>query len=259
MDIALEKKPPLPPLARRLRHVHDITDRFSMTNTYVIDDGRLVIVDPGSLLNVRLTLQYLERFLHRSPTDIDLIVLTHLHPDHTSGVEALRQVCHAPVAASAIAHYLVQKWRGEDLQLEAKRASYINHLFAQALTQRSMPGIMHHLDLFSPGYLRQVQMVDLWLDDVNGLPGHPEWRIISSTGHTPESLCLYNPFSYELICGDTVMTIEGGSTVMRNGTNPHRLEETLTMLRNLTVYYLYPGHGRPILSLKALSNTHVEW
>lgn len=259
MDTTLEKQPPPPPLAQKPRHVHDITDRFSMANTYLIDDGRLIVVDPGSVLNVRLTLDYLQRYLHRSPADIDLIVLTHLHPDHTAGVEALRQVCHAPVAASVVAHYLAQKRQGREPRLDGPQAATMNNLLGQAMNQSSRPGILHHLDLGSPNYERQVRMVDLWLEDVSGLPNHPNWRVIASPGHTPESLCIYNPFSRELLCGDTVVTVEGGSILVRGGTNRSQLEQTLSVLRTLKVYYLYPGHGRPILSHKALTNAHVEW
>lgn len=230
-----------------------------MTNTYVIDDGPLIVVDPGSALNVRLTLDYLQRFLHRSPADIDLIVLTYLHTDHIAGVEALRQSCRAPVAASIIARYLVQKWRGEELQLEEKRAASVDALLGQILNQRARPGFLQHPDFFSSNYERQTQMIDLWLEDVAGLPNHPAWRVIASPGHTPESLCLYNPFSYELLCGDTIATVEGGAVLARGGANRRQLEETLRILRSLKVYYLYPGHGRPILSSKALTSVRVEW
>jgi hydroxyacylglutathione hydrolase len=259
LDTTLEKQSPVPLLAQRPRHVHDITDRFSMTNTYLIDDGHLVVVDPGSALNVRLTLDYLQRYLQRSPADIDLIVLTHLHPDHTAGVEVLRQICHAPVAASTIARYLTQKWRGEALHLAEPQASLVNNLLTQALHQRSRPGILHRLDLLSPVYERQVHLVDLWLENLASLPNHPNWSVIASPGHTPESLCLYNACSYELLCGDTVVTVEGGSMLVRGGTSRAQLEETLTTLRSLRVYYLYPGHGRPILSHNALRNVRVEW
>src|SRR6266571_7375524 len=95
---------PTPPL----RQVHTITDRFSMANTYLINDERIVVVDPGSELNVRLALHYLTQFLSRTPTDIDLIVLTHLHPDHTAGVNFLRRICSTPVAASAAARQFAE-------------------------------------------------------------------------------------------------------------------------------------------------------
>ncbi|HEY0756210.1 MAG TPA: MBL fold metallo-hydrolase [Ktedonobacteraceae bacterium] len=259
MDAIVEKQASLPPLVQRPRHVHNITDRFSMTNTYVIDDGRLIVVDPGSMLNVRLTLDYLEHFLGRSPADIDLIVLTQLHPDYTSGVEALRQVSHAPIAASILARYLIQKWHGEDLQLDEQKSARVNYLFNLILGQHNRPGILYHLDLFHPNYERQARMIDFWLEDSAGLPAHLDWRIIASPGRTPESMCLYNPFSYELLCGDTIVTVEGGAALVRGSINRGHLEATLDVLRSLQVYYLYPGHGRPVLSLTALRDAHVEW
>ena len=67
-------------------------------------------------------------------------------------------------------------------------------------------------------------MVDIWLEDVAGLPNHLNWRVIASPGHTPESLCLYNPFSYELICGDTVVTLEGGATLVHGSAHQRTLE-----------------------------------
>jgi hydroxyacylglutathione hydrolase len=91
MDTAIESKQPPQPVAQRPRHVHTITDRFSMANTYLIDDGRLVVVDPGSEQHVQQLLVYLRDFLRRDPADIDLIVLTLLHPDHTAGVNMLRR------------------------------------------------------------------------------------------------------------------------------------------------------------------------
>jgi hydroxyacylglutathione hydrolase len=258
LDTTLQENLALSPLAQRPRHVHDITDRFSMTNTYLIDDGRLIVVDPGSVINVYLMLQYLKRFLHRSPSDIDLIVLTHLHPDHTAGVETLRKLCHAPVAASVVARYLVQRWKGEELDIEEAKAASMYNLLEQMLNRRSVSESMHHVDLFTANYERQVGLVDLWLEDVAGLPGHPAWRVIASPGLTPEGLCLYNPFSYELLCGDIIITVEGRASLLRSGANRRSLEETLETLHSLKVRYVYPGHGRPILADQALKNLTGE-
>lgn len=259
MDTTLEKNPALSPLSQKPRHVHEVTDRFSLANTYVIDDGGLIVVDPGSALNTRQTLGYMQRFLGRTPMDIDLIVLTHLQPDHTGGVEELRQACHAPVAASIIAQHLVRRWHGEDLPVTGAQQSNLNHLLAQALHASRKSNLMHSLDLGSPHYERQVQLVDLWLDDVVGLPKHPDWRVIASPGYTPESLCLYNPFSYELLSGDTIATLEGGSILVRSGTNRRQLAETLRILRTLQVHYLYPAHGRPMLSQQVLANAYLTY
>jgi glyoxylase-like metal-dependent hydrolase (beta-lactamase superfamily II) len=231
------------------RLVHTITDRFSMANTYIINAERMIVVDPGNDLNVRQLQRYLSVFLQRPLSHIDLVVLTHLHPDHTAGVEALRRVCSAPVAASAIIKDLVQ----------AEHESRKSHSSLSQLKGQFRSGPLQHLDLFPPNYIQQMKLIDIWLNDVEGLPGHPDWRVIASPGHTPESLCLYNPFSKELLCGDTVITVQWGAPLLRGGTNRRQLEETLRLLRKLHIHYLYPGHGRPILGLHPLNNLEVEW
>jgi len=258
LDTATEMRQQQPPLAPQARQVHTITDRFSMANTYLVNDERCIVIDPGSVLNTQLTLNYLKQFLHRAPGDIDLIVLTYLHPDHTAGVESLRQACNAPVAASIIARQLVQSWEDGGRQ-ESRGIPGMSHFVGHVLNQHHIPGALHHPDLLIPRYKQQVQKVDIWLEDVAGLPNHPNWRVIASPGHTPDSLCLYNPFSYELVCGDMVISLEGGATLVRGSVNRHSLERTIQTMRSLNVLYLYPGHGRPILSKQAIANIEVDW
>jgi hydroxyacylglutathione hydrolase len=250
LDTAIESEAPLQPVAQPPPHVHIITDRFSMANTYLINDERLVVVDPGSTLNVQLAFSYMQRFLQRKPEDIDLIVLTHLHPDHTDGAGALRSATGAPIAASNAVRHIAGKIASGDTP---GVSPFVGQMFSQA----RLPGALHYLDLFAPAYERQAQLVDIWLEDVTGLPNHLDWRVIASPGHTPDSLCLYNPFSYELLCGDSLITLDGGMALVRGGTNRPKLQQTMQTLQNLKVYYLYPGHGRPILSMRALA--HVEW
>lgn len=262
MDTAIESKQQPLPVAQRPRHVHTITDRFSMANTYLIDDERLIVVDPGSELHVQQLLIYLRDFLRRDPSQIDLVVLTHLHPDHTGGMRSLRRVSKAPVAASIMAKWLVEPGvddgRREEGNLAETAANggmspFVGHMYSQV----RLPGLLHHLDYFPPYYQRQAQLVNIWLEDVHSLPGHPDWHVIASPGHTPESLCLYNPFSYELICGDTLITLDGGTILVRGGTHRRKLQQTLQILQDLQVHYLYPGHGRPILALRPL--LRIEW
>ncbi len=257
MDTATEIRQQQPSFAQQARQVHTITDRFSRANTYLVNDEWCIVINPGSVISTQLTLNYLKRFLHRTPGDIDLIVLTHLHPDHTAGVDSLRQACNAPVAASILAQQLVQSWKDSGRQ-ESWSIPGMSHFFGNVLSQHPLPGALHHLDIYNSRYEQQVQMVDIWLQDVAGLPNHPNWRVIASPGHTPESLCLYNPFSYELICGDIIFTLEGRAALVQEGTNRHNLDVTLQTLRSLSVLYLYPGHGRPILSKQAIANIQVE-
>ena len=258
MDIATEIKRQQPLIVQQARHVHTITDRFARTNTYLVnDEERCFVIDPGSLLNTELTLHYLQQFLRRTTEDIDLIVLTHLHPDHTAGVEALRKATGAPVAASIMAQQLVQSWHADNRQYAWGKMG-LNQFVGHISNQHAYQGISYHQDLLSPHYEQQVQMVDTWLDDVAGIPNHRNWRVIASPGHSAESLCLYNPFSFELVCGDTLITLESGTAFVNGRSNQRILETTLQTLRSLNVFYLYPGHGRPILSSQAIKNIRTD-
>lgn len=224
------------------RRVHIITDRFSMTNTYLIDDGdRLIVVDPESTLNVRQLCFYLKHILRRELSDIDLIVLTHLNHGHMVGVETLRYLCKAPIAAFAIIN-------STQIKKPNKLPAY------NPWSHSILPGV---LKFWRPIYERQAHYIDTWLDDVQGLPGHPDWRVIASPGHTPESICLYNPFTYELLCGKIIISAQGIATLAA-GTNRRQQETTLKLLRSLRVHYLYPGHGRAIPGIRPFRNLHIE-
>lgn len=244
MKFATANQSSYSPTPLQPRRVHTITDRFAMTNTYIIDDERLVVVDPSSERIVRLLCDYIQHFMHRAIDDIDLIILTHLHADYTRGTEKLHLLCHAPVAAAASKR---QVMAGE------KILPKFGHFAGQVFS-----GALGHRDFLLPAATQQMKLVDIWLNDVEGLPGHMDWRVIVSPGHTPESLCLYHPFSEELLCGDTLVALEGGTLLWRSGTSRHQREETLHILRSLNIRYLYPGHGRPVLSPQPLSNVEFE-
>jgi hydroxyacylglutathione hydrolase len=219
-----------------------------MINTYLVNEERLFVINPGYEGNVRLLCWYVQHILHRPIHDIDLIVLTHWHPDQRTAVETLRKVCQAPIAASAGVQQLLAEQR------TPKNISSLSHM-----TKKLLPGALQRLDRFQPDYEHQARQITIWLHDIEGLPGHLDWRVITSPSHAPESLCLYNPFTRELLCGDTVFTMRRGAPVVRSSTNPVQLEETLRTLRSLPVSYLYLGHGRAILSHHPFANLDVEW
>ncbi|WP_052890780.1 MBL fold metallo-hydrolase [Thermogemmatispora carboxidivorans] len=236
--------------AQKLRQVHTITDRFGMLNTYLIDDGGLVVVDPRSSLNGQLILYYIERFLQRSPTDIDLIVLTSLETNQSGGIETLRQRCRAPVAA---------------LSKTRSRASSTGEPGRGGAGPHSrMPSSFRTSELFSLDALfvlttPHLRQVSIWLQDVGGLPRHEDWRVIATSGAAHGYFCLYNPFSWELIGGAAISTTEGGQPILHASSDLRGQQETLRVLRDLQIYYLYPGQGKPLLARNAAAQIRLDW
>ena len=117
-----------------------------------------------------------------------------------------------------------------------------------------MPESPQQLELFPRQYKALCARVDYWLLDEEGLPGHPYWKVLATPGHMPESLCLYNTLSGELLCGEALTTAQQSASRARSMRDTHALHLALARLRRLPVRFLFPGHGRPLLAASALAH-----
>ena len=204
------------------RLVHTITDRFSMANTYLICEPRLVVVNPRSSLNVHLLYDYMKNILHRPMSDIDLVVLTFLHSDYTSGLSVIRQLCPAPIAAPA-------------------------SLYRQFQYNQASPSALQH------------SSINCWLEDGKLLPDHPDWRISAYPEGILDNLFLYNASTRELICGGSITVFEGNPVLRyERDMGRRQLEHVLRLAQNFDVSYLYPARGRQLLRASPFAQVHID-
>ena len=143
--------------------------------------------------------------------EIDTIVLTHCHFDHTARIKEIAFMCKAKVAIHKNdAGGLVDDTRSLSMNFGARS-----------------PGIAPDI-ILSEG------------DSIG------ELTVIHTPGHTPGSICLFSERDRVLISGDTVFSdgcfgrhdFPGGSRI--------ELAQSLNRLSLLDVQGLYPGHGEPV-------------
>jgi hydroxyacylglutathione hydrolase len=185
--------------------VTNVNGVFYDSNAYLIDAKRKTLVDAG-IDGTRL--------LGRIGNDLDLIVLTHCHYDHVAAVPELVAATGAKVAMHE-----------DDLAcLKSDRISA-----ASAFGKRSP---VFKVDIV----LHDGDIVDL---------GDVKLKVISTPGHTPGSICLYDEAAGAMFTGDTVF--EGGSFGRTDiGGNPEHMISSLEALAKIDVSTLYPGHGNPV-------------
>ena len=143
--------------------------------------------------------------------EIDTIILTHCHFDHTARVKEIASMCKAKVAI----HKNDARGLIDDIQ-----------------------SLSMHFGARSPGIAPDIVLAE---GDIIG-----ELTVLHTPGHTPGSICLFSERDLVLISGDTVFSdgcfgrhdFPGGSRM--------ELARSLNRLSLLDVEGLYPGHGEPV-------------
>ncbi len=208
--------------------VYRLEDRF--VNLYVLDVGKIVLVDTGTRRAEPLIRQGLKE-IGKEVEDIAVLLLTHHHVDHigTAGVwkrESRAQVdlhrLDAPVAA----------------RRERRRAHG---------TRTSMKLVAAFMGFFSP-FLRVPPLeADRILEggetlDVLGWPV----EVIRAPGHTLGSCAFYARQADILFAGDAVNGRRGQPEPPIVAEDTAAAFETYRKLTDLRVGVLLPGHGSPV-------------
>ena len=175
-------------------------------NTYFINTGKKILVDPGHYPLFDHVRDGLSR-LSLSPQDIDLVIITHGHPDHMEAIKLFTNISTLIAMPSA-------EW-----DFIKKTASHYGEVLG--------------ISDFEP---------DILLQEGNLHAGDIEFQVIHTPGHSPGSICLYWQEKNVLFTGDAVFNQGIGRTDLPGG-NGEKLKESIKKISLLDVEYLLSGHG----------------
>jgi hydroxyacylglutathione hydrolase len=177
-------------------------------NTYVITGSPSIIIDPGNAEYLELKAGGLRQD-GISPSDIGIIVNTHLHIDHCNANQAFKELSGAKIAL-----HPVQKENYRFVVIDGTRL-----LGAEPFE-------------FTEDYL---------LENNRLVAGSMEIELIPSSGHSPDCVCFYLRKDKVLICGDVLFEMNTGRVDLPGG-NAEALKTSINSLAKLDIEYLLPGH-----------------
>jgi glyoxylase-like metal-dependent hydrolase (beta-lactamase superfamily II) len=178
-------------------------------NTYLLQGGKNVLVDPGHFHLLGHVRDELSR-LSLSVKDLDLALFTHGHPDHLEGIRI---------------------FSGTDT-LTAVSAREMKFIHEAALHYGEIVGVTD-------------AEPDILLHEGELKAGSLSLEVIHTPGHSPGSICLYWPFQKALFTGD-LLFYQGVGRVDLPGGNGEELKESIRKIAELDIEHLLPGHGEPI-------------
>ncbi|MFO8011182.1 MAG: MBL fold metallo-hydrolase [Dehalococcoidia bacterium] len=176
-------------------------------NTYVIRDDITVLIDPG----LDHYLPMLTEALNKEgidPESIDMIVNTHLHLDHYWATESLKRLTDARIML-------------HPLQKESYNTTVI--------------------DVTKVFGMDPVHIHEDGLLDSNLNTGNLDFQILSTPGHSPDSITFYCEDKGIIICGDVVFAGNTGRVDFPGGSGK-QLKESINALSKLNAEHLLPGH-----------------
>ena len=196
----------------------------SWSRVYLIEDEALALIDSGLPWSVRRVLDYITS-IGRRLEELQLILTTHSHPDHTTGARSISRRTGSVVAAH---------------RLDTRTVS-------GGQTTLSFMGALHSLPLPFPFLARTP--VQRLVTDGEVLPLLGGLRVIHTPGHTPGSVCYLAETRGVLFSGDTAFS--DGKRVSRSvpftGYNGPHYRESLQRLARLEFDTLCGGHGSPLV------------
>ena len=210
-------------------------------NWYVVEeDGRLTLIDAGFPGHYSIFRDGLDQ-MGRSPKDVEAIILTHAHADHTGFANRLQLETGAPIMLHhdelpGFVRPLNLPWYG---LLTRSWKSHIRLMLLHATLQ----GVFR-----SPSKSKTFPFRD---GDRLKVPGRPE--VIHIPGHTPGEVAFYLPRQQVLVSGDTLVTLDLMSGRDGGPQLPHKLlndndvlaRKSLDRMRELGRVKILPGHGEP--------------
>ncbi|CPR09512.1 Zn-dependent hydrolase [Mycobacterium bohemicum DSM 44277] len=215
-------------------------------NCYVVrgDDG-LVVVDAGLPRAVRDVTPVLERL----GGTLHAVVATHGHSDHVGGAAELAARHRAPIWLPAVTLTYLDGLKPRT-PTPAKAARIWPTMVDQPFDRMGLTGLLTGARL--AGYGTPAGM--RWrgasprggLDDGHPLPGAPDWTVINASGHTDDSIALWNSTTRTLLSGDAVLTTRGKVWHTPEIVDAASAAVTRDRLEELPVAHLLPGHGRPV-------------
>lgn len=198
------------------------------SNIYLVDDGGLAMVDGGFPMDLPALLLGLKS-LGAGPRDVDLVIATHYHGDHTGTMARLQR-------------------EGAEVAMHPEDALFASGERPQETCDIALHKLLFYTALW-PLFRYRHFLADRALRDGDELDLLGGMVALHTPGHSPGSLCLYAERRGLLLSGDLVRNEKG----VMEGPPPHFTPDTdsarasLRKVRELDFDMLLPGHGDVVL------------
>ncbi len=221
-------------------------------NAYLVPEaeGAYTLIDPGLRTEegIRVWLEVMEE-LGIPFRDIKRVLLTHYHPDHYGLAGWFQEQSGAEVFLTAQGEKLARALWDEPLTPLSQQllAVFVRSGFPAA----DVEAMKEHMASFLPQVSPAPRITPLRTDEPFLLAGR-RFEVIETPGHAVGHVCLYEPETRVMFCGDHVLPQITPNVSFIPGFEPNPLKaflHSLEKMAGLEPIIAYPGHRDPFSGL----------
>lgn len=197
----------------------------------------LLLLDGCCRADIDMLKHTITQKLARPLTDLKLLVVTHMHPDHAGAAHKLRELTGCKIASANTSKHWYRGVGGRLLHLtDLLLASWVAGRLGKA---RKNLWYSPHL---YPDYA---------LKDGEVLPGFAEWRVITTPGHTDRDISLLHQPSNRMYVADLIVKVKNRFIPPFPVFHPNQYKASLHKVMAMQLDALWLAHsGEVNLSVK---------
>ncbi|WP_201589947.1 MBL fold metallo-hydrolase [Psychrobacter fozii] len=163
-------------------------------STYLaVYPDKIMLLDGACRPDVPMVLEYIKTTLQRPITDLKVVVVTHMHPDHAGGAHKFREQTGCLIVSADKDTQWYSRIAGRTMHLvDMNLAHYV------ARRQGRSPK-----NLYYPAHLK----ADITVGEGDCVPGFEEWQVLETPGHTDRDLSLFHMPSRQVYTADLIIKL----------------------------------------------------
>ncbi|WP_201557410.1 MBL fold metallo-hydrolase [Psychrobacter sp. 72-O-c] len=203
-------------------------------STYLaVYPNKILLLDGCCRPDVKIVLDYIQTTLQRPVSDLKVVIVTHMHPDHAGGANRLRKATGCRIVSAD------------------KSKQWYNSIGGQA---------MHLVDIGLAHYVAKRQgrpFKKLWysahlhpdttVQDGDLIPEFDDWQVLETPGHTDRDLSLFHLPSQQVYTADLIIKLRHKFVAPFPIYDPKTYIRSLQKIKDLNPSNVMMAHGRSLM------------
>lgn len=207
-------------------------DGYIQSTYLAVYPSKIMLLDGGCRPDVEMVLDYIKTTLQRPVTDLKVVVVTHMHPDHAGGAHNFKEATGCLIVSAD------------------KKRQWYSGIGGRTMHLIDM-GLAHYVARrqgrsFRCLYYSANLATDVTLKDGDCVPEFNEWQVLETPGHTDRDISLFHVPSRRVYTADLIIKLRHKFVAPFPIYDPKVYIQSLQRIKELNPSVVMMAHGREL-------------